>query len=423
MYNLTALGSKPGLSRIKKLLQALGNPEKRQRYVHIAGTNGKGSTSLIIADILSRAGLKVGRFTSPHIHSYLERFTIDGHTISAAQLQIYINEIEQVIKSEFANNIARPTEFEVLTAIAFKWFADKQVDIAVMEVGMGGIYDSTNVIVPEISLITSIAIDHTNFLGNTLAEITHNKAGIIKEKVPVIIGKMPPEASHIIGNYASQNNAPLLKNNLVSILRIRSSSLLGYELDLIIGNKILENIFFALRGDYQLENLATALTAIFALREKGYHINESHIRQALGSLELPGRLEVISNKPLVILDVAHNPHAAQALNIALEKLLPHKNKLLLCGIVDDKDAYSILKHLGDNTIACTITRPEGRRGNDWQRLQALWRKLYPNKPTYLEEDIASAVSYSLAKLDKSEYLLICGSFYIIDKARQVFTTP
>ncbi|HZJ84361.1 MAG TPA: folylpolyglutamate synthase/dihydrofolate synthase family protein [Syntrophomonadaceae bacterium] len=417
------MGSKPGLSRIKKLLQALGNPEKKLKYVHIAGTNGKGSTSLIVANILSRAGLKVGRFTSPHIHSYLERFTIDGWTIPASQLKIYINKIEQVIRSEFADNIARPTEFEVLTAIAFEWFADNEVDIAVMEVGMGGIYDSTNVIVPEISIITSVAIDHTNFLGNTLAEITHNKAGIIKRKVPVVIGKMPFEASQIIENYAYQNNASLFKDNLVNVLQVRSCSLLGYELDLKIGDNILENIFFALRGDYQLENLTTALTAISALQEKGYFINETHIRQALKSLELPGRLEVISNKPLVIIDVAHNPHAAQALNQALEKLLPHKNKLLLCGIVDDKDAYSILKHLGHNTNACIITRPEGRRGNDWQRLQPVWQELYPDKPAYLEEDIVSAVNYSLAKLDKSEYLLMCGSFFIIDKARRVFTTP
>lgn len=390
--------------------------------MHIAGTNGKGSTSLIVAKSLCLAGYKVGRFTSPHIHSYLERFNIDGKTITALELKKYIDEIEQVIKREFADNVDRPTEFEVLTAIAFKWFKDNEVDIVLLEVGMGGIYDSTNVITPEISIITSIDLDHTQFLGNTIAEIAQNKAGIIKREIPIIIGELPQEAYAVIEKIANDNKAPLYKADKNIIVRADNKGLLGYELDIKMGENILKNIFFSLPGDYQLANLATALTAIKILKEKGYLIKDDIINQTLSTLKMPGRLEVISKDPLVILDVAHNAEGARAVNKALQKLLLDKPKVLLCGIVDDKDAYTVLKYLGQNTVRCIIARPEGRRGENWLRLLPVWQELFPEILVHTIEDINEAVNYSLEQLNDEEYLLICGSFYIIDKARRVFTT-
>ncbi len=398
----------------------MGNPHQKLKYVHICGTNGKGSTSLIVAHILSTAGYKVGRFTSPHIHSYRERFTIDGEMITALELKQYIETIEKIIKVNFPNDTVRPTEFELLTAIAFAWFSDSNVDIVVMEVGMGGLYDSTNVINPEVSIITSIDLDHTEFLGNTVAKVAHNKAGIIKSGIPVVVGELSGEAYKVIEKKAQQEQAPIYKSEMTKVFNAKPRGLIGYDVDIKGRSLKLEQVYYSLAGDYQLDNLATALTAIEILKEKKYRIAKENIITALAHLHIGGRLEVINETPLVIADVAHNPHGAQALNKALNNLLPNKPKLLLCGIVDEKDALGILQNFGDNTNRGVITRPEGRRGENWQRLEKIWRELYPAKTVMAIENIEQAVEYSLKQLSAEEYLLICGSFYVIDRARRWF---
>lgn len=400
----------------------MGNPEQGIKYVHVAGTNGKGSTSHIIEKLLDEAGYKVGRFTSPHIHSYLERFTINGKKITAQALQFYIDEIESVIRKTFPNDQVRPTEFELLTALALKWFKDNQVDLAIMEVGMGGLYDSTNVIIPEVSVITSIGLDHVEFLGTNIEEVAFNKAGIIKPEVPIVVGKVDDRALKVIKNRAIEENAPLYNSSLITkVINKTNFGILGYEVDIIGSDYKITNAFFSLPGYYQLENLATALTAVRILINKGYHISNEHIIKGLAQLKMPGRLEVVKNDPIVIVDVAHNPHAASALSKSLSSLLPDKKRTLLCGIVDDKDAYSVLKHLGQNTSNCIITKPEGRRGEKWLRLVPFWQELYPDKLVVAIEDIEEAVNYALKNLKPDEYLLICGSFYILDKARRMFT--
>lgn len=399
----------------------MGNPEQGLKYVHIAGTNGKGSTSHIVEKILEAAGYKVGRFTSPHIHSYSERFTINGERITYPELQTYISDIEEIIKNNFGDE-DRPTEFELLTALAFKWFKDRQIDIAVMEVGMGGLYDSTNVIIPEVSIITNIALDHMAFLGNTIEEVAFNKAGIIKEAVPVVVGKVDAKAFEVIKNQALKKNAPLYSSSSTRVIKKNDRGISGCEVDLLGSDYELLDVFFSLPGDFQLENLATALTAVSILIHKGYTISDENIVKGLAGLKMPGRLEVVKDDPLVIVDVGHNPHAAHAVNRSLALLLPNKKRILLCGIVDDKDALGILKELGRNTSRCIITKPEGPRGEKWFRLKTLWAELYPDKSITAIEDIEEAVNYALNTLQNDEYLLICGSFYILDKARGMFTT-
>lgn len=420
LYNLTALGSKPGLERIGSLLKSLGNPEANLKYIHVAGTNGKGSTSYIIATILQEAGYKVGRFTSPHVHSYRERFTLNGEAITAIELKTYLDKIESLICQKFSAADARPTEFEVLTAIAFSWFEDNEADVVLLEVGMGGIYDSTNVIIPEVSVITSIGLDHTSFLGDNLAEIAYNKAGIIKKQIPVVVGDVSQVALEVIEKIALQNEAPIYMANK-SMLKVRDEDLSGYNLDINWGEGILENTLFTLLGSYQLDNLATALTVINLLIKQGYKISLDNIQNGLSTTKMPGRLEVVSQDPLVVLDVCHNEEGARAVSNALLRLLPDKSRIMVCGIVDDKDAYSILKYLGQNTTKCIITRPEGRRGHNWDRLLPVWEELYPDILVTCEEDIKLAVKQALSQLNGKNYLLICGSFYIIDQARRLFT--
>ncbi|SHG78237.1 dihydrofolate synthase / folylpolyglutamate synthase [Thermosyntropha lipolytica DSM 11003] len=404
------------------MLKEMGNPEKDLHYVHIAGTNGKGSTSLIISSVLAQAGYKVGRFISPHVHSYRERFTINGQEIDAQTLKQYIDQVEAGIKTMTEKGFPHPTEFEVLTAIAFQYFKDEKVDIAVIEVGMGGRYDSTNVITPLVSVITSIGLDHMDFLGGTIAEVAYNKAGIIKHGVPVVVGRVPEEAFRVIVDEAMNKTAPIYASSMTWVER-EKQDIYGQEVTIEFAGHELKGVFFSLLGDYQLDNLATSYTTLMLLKKQGFKISDEHIRSALSFLKIPGRLEIVSRDPLVIVDVAHNPQGAEALSTSLYTLLPGRKKVLVCGIVDDKDAVETLRFLGKDTVKCIVTRPEGPRGENWNRVAAIIHSLYPQVEVYQVEDIKEAVGKGLKALAGDDYLLITGSFYVINQARRVFIRP
>lgn len=418
---MSAPGSIPGLERIERLLELMGHPEKSLKYVHIAGTNGKGTTSLIISEVLTRAGYKVGRFISPHIHYYRERFTVDGVEIKAELLDYYLYQTESKIKIMVEEDESRPTEFEILTAIAFQYFKDCAVDFAVLEVGMGGIYDSTNVIIPEVSVITGVDYDHTSYLGNTLEEIAANKAGIIKTGVPVVVGPMDERAFKVMQNKAQIEQAELYNSSLVRVIRRKNPGLWGQEVDIDFFGCKLTGIQFSLLGDYQLVNLSTALTALKILEKMGYEITEDNIKTALPDLRMPGRMEVINHKPLIILDVAHNPQAARGLAASLESLLPGVKKVLIFGLLDDKDAIDTLQPLGEYTRLCIVTRPISERGEKWRRVKNYWEMLFPDIEIYEEESISAAIKKAMHLLRDNEYLIITGSFYVLDEARRYLT--
>jgi len=398
----------------------MGNPEKNLKCVHVAGTNGKGSVSLLIASIISEAGFKVGRFSSPHVHSYLERFTIDGQKISSRQLKDYLDLIQAKIDIMLSEGDEHPTEFEVLTALAFQYFKDNNVDLAVVEVGLGGLYDSTNVIIPLVSVISGIDYDHTSILGKTLQEIAANKAGIIKHKVPVVRGKMNGEAVKVIEEKAALKETIVYPPELVQVIAHGRPGLGGQDVDIYYDGMEIEQVRFALLGDYQLNNLAVSLTAVLVLGQHGYAVSTRDIINVLGRVKFPGRLEVVSQSPLVIVDAGHNPQASSAVAVALQHILPGRNKVLVCGCLDDKDADEILIHLGENTSKCIISRPEGNRSEDWRLVGELWNNIYPEIVCCMEEDIETAVKMALDLLSEDEFLLITGSFYLIDKARQLF---
>jgi len=421
--SLLGLGVKPGLERIERLLAAMGNPHSQLACVHIAGTNGKGTTAQIISSLFSQAGYKVGRFTSPHLHSYTERFAINDRPIPQEELLKYLDQTESYIKQIAFPPDDHPTEFEILTAIAFQYFRDNKVDLAVIEVGMGGLYDSTNVIRPLVSIITSIGWDHVKFLGNSLADIAFNKAGIIKERVPVVIGKLPPEAQAVIENKAREKSAPLFYNDQVLVKAVKASVDSGYLINLTTPRLYLPGIRFSLAGQYQLENLATAITAADLVREKGLNFTQEDITATLASLRMPGRMEVLQQEPLVIADVAHNAQGAQALAAALKEVLPRKKKVLVCAVLDDKDREAVLRPLAPNTELCIITKPEGHRGERWYQAADVWKRISPASLLLLEEDISRAVGLALkyAREKRDAYVLISGSFYIMDKARRCFT--
>jgi len=396
----------------------LNNPEQNINYIHIAGTNGKGSTSFIIAEVLRKAGYKVGLFTSPHMHSYRERITVNGQQISDVTFLQYLNLIKDIVDNSINQIFDHPTEFEVLTAVAFQYFKDLEVDIAVIETGMGGIWDSTNVVTPLVSVITSIDYDHTVYLGSTLAEIAANKAGIIKKGVPVVVGPMEKEALKVVEYTAKTKGAPLYKSEYVKVFHI-GSSLDSQIISLQYPNgDIVEEIPFTLLGKYQLSNLACSLTALSILSNKGFNVSYDDIKSILPSLKVPGRMEIIHRNPDILLDAAHNPHGAKALAASLQQIFSDRKKTLVCGMVDDKDVYNTLRFLGDNTSCCIVTRPQGPRGDNWQQVLEIWHQLYTDKRVYAEENIIDAIQLGLNCLREKDYLLITGSFYILDTARR-----
>ncbi len=401
----------------------MGRPEKELKFIHVAGTNGKGSVTFITASLLTAAGYRVGRFSSPHLHSYLERFTIGGQQITAIQFKKYLDFIQCQVDKMIAAGEEHPTEFEVLTALAFQYFKDSQVDLAVIEVGLGGVYDSTNVITPLISVITGVDYDHTAVLGETLTEIAENKAGIIKPGIPVVAGTMGEEAWKVIQSRADTKDAPCFELDAVKISPCGHPDLEGQNINIEWAGQEIAEVHFGLIGDHQLDNLRLALAIISLLEKYSFTISAADIIKALEHMKFPGRMEVVSYNPLVIVDAGHNPQAARALSISLNTILGERNKVLLCGYLDDKDAEEALIYLGVNTSKCIVSRPEGERATKWYRVAQLWNKIYPEIECYLQEDIEHAVKLGLQLLGDDEYLLITGSFYLLDRARREFTNP
>ena len=414
-------GSRPGLQRIEALLGVMGKPHQKIPCVHVAGTNGKGSTSLLISTILACAGYRVGRFTSPHLHSYFERITINGEEIDGKDFNHYLDVTENGVERMLARGEEHPTEFEVLTAVAFQYFADQEVDIAVMETGLGGRSDSTNVIEPLLPVITSIGYHHTAVLGNTLEEIAYNKAGIIKRRVPVLIGHIPEPALQVVQGCATDLEAPLHNSSLSQVVAGDLQTLTGQTVHIMAPGHCLDEVCFALPGAYQRENLACALTAVTILEEQGWPVNDEHIVTALMNASISGRLEMVCSRPMVLVDAAHNPQAARSLSGSLNDLLPDCKRVLVCGMVNDKDAWNTLQYLGKNTRSCIVTRPWGERGSEWYRVHEAWQELFPDIPVQATESIVEAVEQGLRAVQGNDYLLITGSFYVLDRARRYFT--
>ncbi len=373
--SLKIFGIKPGLERIEKIMSALDNPQNNYPTIHVTGTNGKGSVCAMLAEILKLSGKRVGLFTSPHLESYCERIKINGENISEADFAAQI----ELVK----NCGVEATQFEVLTAAAFEYFSRRKVDIAVIEVGLGGLYDSTNVITPEISIITNVALEHENILGD-LKSIAQNKAGIIKAGVPVVTGAegLPLE---IIKTVAQEKNSPL------------------YEIHLPLTTN---HFSLNLRGEYQKFNAAIAIQAAKIL-----NINEKIIRAGLESVEWAGRFEIING---VVIDGAHNPHGAKALRASLDKNFPTGKRTWIFGALADKnfdEMISILFRADDYVI---VTPPLSERA---ATIKILCENLSARGIKNIGvENIAEAVR--LLKNADGDVKIVAGSLYLIGAARK-----
>lgn len=401
-------GSQLGLERITMLCQKLGNPQDRFKVIHVAGTNGKGSVASMMASVLSYNNYRTGLFTSPHLVDYRERFRIDGQLISPEQLEVATKKVNQAIgEIEVAYpDLGNFTEFEAATAVGFQYFADEKVDYGVIEVGLGGRLDATNVVQPEISVITPIGHDHQDRLGKSIAEVAWEKAGIIKQGIPIVTG------------YQSLDVDQVLKLRALDLAcdYIRVADENWEALDWSLTGGFLKYPYFSdeqfeisLLGEHQLENAATVLTALRVLYQKGLVLAYDKIRAGMKEARWPGRLQILSHQPLVFLDGAHNEEGIAVLVKALSKLLKPQEKIsFLIGLSANKSP-SLLDPLFPFAKRMVITKAENSRIGALDPYD-IWQYLTEkNIPAQFYPEIGEA----LAALKDEDQLCICGSLYLI----------
>jgi dihydrofolate synthase / folylpolyglutamate synthase len=430
LYDLQQHGIKFGLENITNLLSALHDPHKSFLSVHIAGTNGKGSTSAVIASLLQSAKLRVGLFTSPHLVSFTERIRINGEPITEHDVIRLAAEVREVASRSagFA-----PTFFEVVTAMALLYFKRKKTDIAVIEVGMGGRLDATNILTPEVSVITNISFDHKEFLGRSLGEIAFEKAGIIKKGIPVVASLQEPEAKAVIEKRAEEEEAELFLYGRDFSADMKKEDVTGITFDYSDSAMTIRDLVLPLAGLHQMQNASVAIkAATVALPVSVYPRHEERIqciRNGLASTKWPGRLEFISEKPPVVIDGAHNPAAAAALAQSLQRAFLEKYKkiIMILGIMDDKDIEGIMKPLLPLASHIVCTAPAGSRAASPEKLAGVAASLgFPaaRVTSTVKEalDIAAhmAITYHLSPITIAPVLIVVtGSFYTTGEAKEV----
>lgn len=421
IHEFQRFGSILGLERMNSLLKLLGNPQDELKIIHVAGTNGKGSTCRYIYSVLQAAGYKTGLYTSPFLEFFNERIELDGKYISDDDLAEYTDRVLKCAEIMVARGEQSPTEFEVITAIAFLYFKEKGCDFAVMEVGLGGSGDSTNVCKsPLISVITSISYDHTDRLGNTLAEIAAEKAGIIKEGCPVVTSAEADEALKVIEEKAAECGSMYFETRHIPYT-VRAKSLEGIRFDTVIQGVPFENIELSMLGEHQIKNAICALSALNILEERGdVALHRDAIYRGLKAARQTGRFEVMSakdEKPTVVIDGAHNPDGASALRKAVNEYLPGKKILMVTGMLADKDTEKILNEFTAITDSFISTEPENPRKMDAESLKAEIEAMGADCESF--PDCREAVQAAAERGKNFDAVLYAGSLYMIGAIRGI----
>ncbi|MBW7573778.1 bifunctional folylpolyglutamate synthase/dihydrofolate synthase [Caproiciproducens sp. AGMB10547] len=408
--SLLRFGSKPGLDRVQKLLSLLGNPQDKLKFIHVAGTNGKGSTCALVASVLKKSQYKTGLFISPFVTDFCERMQINGEMIGHEELSALVEKIFPLVEQMAANGEII-TEFELITALAMEWFAQEQCDVVVLEVGLGGRLDATNVIsTPLVSVITSISLDHTAILGDTLAKIAYEKCGIIKDNgVTVCYPGQNPEALAVIRSTAEERKNRLVIADTDSV-EVLSMNISGTGLEY---RGLLVSLPFI--GEHQIKNAVTALAVIEELKKMGYHIADHSIEAGFSSASFPARMEVLSADPLIVLDGAHNPDGTAALAGAVKKYLGNKKIIAIAGMLADKDVSGAVGNFTGLFSRVFTLAPNSPRALDAKALAEKFQSIGANaEPT---ENADAALAKALSLLNADSALLICGSLYLAGDIR------
>lgn len=403
-------GIQLGLSNITELLSRLGHPERSLRAVHITGTNGKGSVAAYLRAVLSEAGCKVGVYTSPHLIEIRERMTIRGELISEDRFCQLVDHIKPIVE-DMSNE---PTYFEVGTALAFLYFAQEKVDVAVVEVGLGGRLDATNVIKPEVSIITNVDLDHTDRLGSSISEIAYEKGGIVKSGIPVLTAEEKAEVINILEKITSERGSPLYRVGQEILYQIKEASWAGTKFNLKGLRKDYSDLFTPLAGEYQVKNAALAVGAYEML---GLPLH--HLKKGLSRTSWPGRLQVISRHPFIVLDGAHNPAAARELRHNLKKLFPFDRLVMILGILGDKDIEGIIRELIQLSPAMILlVKPTCDRAIPTTEIARIVER-YTNH-FELVDQMDRALKVACQRAGKKDLICVTGSLYTVADAYRLW---
>lgn len=410
MFSLQRFGIKLGLETIRHLLTALGNPQDRFQAVHVAGTNGKGSVASALATILKLSGYRTGLFTSPHLVRFNERIQIDGREIEDRHVMSAYRALQEIDSGG-----REPTFFEINTAMAFSEFARQGVDWAVIETGMGGRLDATNVVRPAIAIITNISLEHKMYLGGTVAKIAAEKAGIIKGGAPVVTGVRQKSALREVAHVADKGGSPVYQlGRDFSFRRSRRAGTFTYK-----GmNTTLKGLRTGLAGEFQALNAAVTCAGCEVLRRKGVSIPDDAVYRGLADNRWPGRLEKVSDHPLVILDGAHNLAAARALGRYMESELAGRRIILVSGILDDKPYEDILADLCRQASAAILTRARIARALPPETLEPISRRFV--KDVTVIPTVAEAVDRAIKSAGENDVVVVAGSLYVVGEAKEYF---
>jgi len=407
MYSLRRFGIKLGLSTIRGILKGLGNPQDNFSCIHVAGTNGKGSVASALATILNASGYKAGLYTSPHLVRFNERITIDNRPISN-------NNVVEAYKAVKKINHGKrePTFFEFATAMALYEFSRQNVDWAVIETGMGGRLDATNIIKPALSIITNISVEHREYLGNTIAQIAEEKGGIIKKDTPVITGIKQKQAVSVVEEIAGKKSAPIFRlGDNFRVKRNKSGTFTYFGIE-----NTWRNLQTGLLGNYQVDNAALVVAACEVLNKKKAGIPIKSIREGLANNNWPGRLEVVSTNPFVLLDGSHNLIAARNLARYLSDNLSNRNITLVIGILDDKPYSAMLKSLLPVCKRAIITSPKIDRALSPEKLLAVAENLISD--ITIISDVGKAVNHAIESARPGDAVCIAGSLYVVGEAKE-----
>jgi len=413
MYRLRRFGIKLGLDTIHRILEGLGSPQDTFNSIHVAGTNGKGSIASALSTILTQAGYRTGLFTSPHLVRFNERICIDTDQISDQQV---VNAYEAIRAVDSGDR--EPTFFEFSTAMALYEFGRQKVDWAVVETGMGGRLDATNMLKPEVCVITNISLEHKDYLGNTIAEIAGEKAGIIKPGIPLVTGVRQKTARTVIEGRAKEMEAPvsLLGRDFRVRRNRRNRTFTYYGMD-----GVWPDMETGLRGDFQIENAAMVLATCELLNRQGAGLVRGSVVDGLRTNRWPGRLEIVSQRPLIILDGAHNLMAARNLKKYIAENLADRHVTLVVGILDDKPYKTILKDLAAHADRIIVTRPRIDRALPPEALYPEAAQLAPE--IEMVPDVAGAVKRAVETADPKNVVVIAGSLYVVGEAKEYFDSP
>ena len=411
-------GIRLGLDNMSKLLELLGNPQDKLNIIHVAGTNGKGSTCSFITSILKEAGYKVGLYTSPYLETFTERIRINKENIPQKDVARIVTLIKEKIEQMVLEGYSYPTEFEIVTTMAFYYYYEQNVDFVVLEVGLGGRFDATNIIKKsDVSVITSISLDHVGILGDTISKIAYEKGGIIKENGLALVYDQSEEAKNVIKDICKEKNAKYIEVKFDNI-NIKQSNIDSQIYDCDLMGQRYDNLEIKLIGQHQINNSIVALSTIHILREiRNLDINEDDIRRGLLNTRWPGRIEKIMDKPTFIIDGAHNKDGAISLAKTIEKNFSGKKATLLIGMLQDKDIDGVLEILMPYFEKVITTTPDNDRAINCEVLKNKVHKYLDN--VISKENIEGAVKYTLENSKQDDIIISAGSLYMIGEVRKI----